>query len=173
MFQLDGSPQRPLRVWLQGLELGLASFRHLIALTTVLGFISLLPTIYIAGKLGDAEISPGSILPLLKQGHFILSLLFLQLLVLVLSLLINALVIQRLDHKARGSQPIHELGFALRKLVPLVLAGVLGFITLLVGLIIAALIGTIFGTIIGLMFGHDAAMIVTETCIFIALIYVV
>jgi len=172
MFQLDGSPQRSMRVWLQGLELGLASFRSLITLTTMLGFISLLPTIYMAGKLGDAEISPESMLQLLKQGHFILAILLLQSLVLVLGLFVNSLVILRLDQMARGAQRTHELGFVLHKLVPLILAGLLVFITVLIGIIIAAFIGAISGAIVGIIFGHAAAMFVTEACIFTALIYI-
>lgn len=172
MFKLDGSPQRPMRVWLQGLELGLASFRSLIALTTMLGFISLLPTIYMAGKLGDAEISPESILQLLKQGHFIISMLLLQSLVLILSLFINALVILRIDQVARGAQRTHELGFVLHKIAPLILAGLLVLITVLTGILIAAFIGAIAGAVVGIKFGHTAAMFVTEVCIFTALIYI-
>jgi hypothetical protein len=172
MLQLNGAPQRPLRVWLQGLELGLASFRNLIALTTMLGFISLLPTIYMALQLGDAEISPESMLQLLKQGHFILSILLLQSLVFVLGLFVNALVILRLDHAARGATRAHDMGFIYRKIISLILAGLLVFITVVIGLLIAAFIGAISGTIAGLIFGHAIAIVVTEACIFTALIYI-
>jgi hypothetical protein len=172
MLQLDDTPQRPLRIWLLGLELGLASFRSLIALTTLLGFVSLLPTIYMALQIGDAEISPESMLQLLKQGHFILSILLLQSLVFVLGLFVNALVILRLDHAVRGTTRIHDMGFVFRKIISLILAGLLVFITVLVGVLIAAFIGAISGTIAGLVFGHAAAIVVTEVCIFTALIYI-
>ncbi len=172
MIQLNDSPQRPTRVWLQGLELGLASFRSLIALTTVLGFISLLPTLYMARKVGDAEISPESVLQLLKQGDFILTLLLLQLLVLVLTLFMNTLVIHRTDQAVHGGQRTDELSHALQKLWPLLLASILGVVTVLIGLIIAAVIGAIAGVIVGAIFGRVAAVVVTETCIFTAMIYI-
>jgi len=172
MFELDGAPQRPMRVWLQGIQLGLVSFRKLIALTTMLSFISLLPTIYMAGKIGDAEISPDSMLQLFKQGHFLLTILLLQLLVLVLSSFVNALIIRRLDQTAHGTEQTRELSFALHKAPPLVLAAILCFITLVIGIILAAIIGAILGIFFGIILGHAAAMVVTESCIFIALIYI-
>ena len=172
MFQPDSSPQQPMRVWRQGMVLGLASFRSLIALTTMLSFISLLPTIYMAGKFGDTELSPESMLQLFKQGHFIFTILILQSSVLILSLFINALVIMRLDQVARGAQRIHELGFILHKIVPLILAGLLVLITVLIGILIAAFIGAVAGAVVGIIFGHIAAIFVTEGCIFTALIYI-
>ena len=173
MLELDSAPRRPIRVWRQGIVLGLASFPKLIALTTVLGFIGLLPTIYMAGEIGDAKVSPQSMLQLFRQGHFIFNMLLLQLLVLILSSFVNALIIRRLDQTARGTQRTPELGFALHTLPPLVLAGILGFITLVIGFAIAAIIGAILGVVFGIIFGHAAAMVVTEACIFIAVIYIV
>ena len=172
MFEQDVTPQRPLRVWLRGLELGLAGFRRLITLTTVLGFVSLLPTMYMAGMIGDAELSPASMLQLLKQGHFILTILLLQSLVLILSLFINALVIQRIDQAAHDTQRTGELGRALNKILPLILAGIMFVVTLLIGLVIAAFIGAIIGAVAGIIFGHAAAMVLTETCVLMALIYI-
>jgi hypothetical protein len=172
MFELDRVPQRPLRIWLHGMALGLASFRKLIALTTVLGFLSLLPTIYMAMKFGDQVISPNFMLQLFKQGHFIFTMLMLQLSVLILSSFVNVLIIRRLDETARETQRNHELGFALHKLVPLALAYILVFITLMVGILLAAVVGALFGAVFGMLFGHAAAVVVTEICIFTALIYI-
>lgn len=172
MLDLDSTPQPPMRIWFQGIKLGLAGFRKLVALTTVLGFISLLPAIYMAGKIGDAKIAPDSLLQLFKQGDFILTMLLLQLLVLILSSFVNALIIRRLDQTAHGAERIYELGFALRKLPSLVLAGVLGFVTLVIGAVIAAIIGTVLGTVLGIMLGPGATMIITAACIFTALIYI-
>lgn len=173
MFELDHVPRRPLRIWLHGIELGLASFRKLIALTTVLGFLSLLPTIYMAMTIGDKAISPYFMLQLFKQGHFIFIMLMLQLLVLILSSFVNALIIRRLDETAQETQRDHELVFALHKLVPLALAYILVFMTVMVGILLAALVGAILGAVFGILFGHAAAVAVTEICIFIALIYIV
>jgi hypothetical protein len=173
MPELESVPQRPMRILARGLELGLASFPRLIALTTLLGFAGFSPTIYLAVQVGTAKLTPDFMVQLLKQWHFLANMLVLQLLVLVLSSLISALIIQRLDNAAHDTQGSHELSSALRKMPSLILAGILCFLTLLIGMLVAGLIGAILGAIFGIIFGHIAALTVTKACIFIALIYIV
>jgi hypothetical protein len=172
MFEMDVSPQSPTRILLRGIKLGAASFRRLITLTTVLGFISILPTVYLSMKLGDARFSPDSILQLFKQGHFVTSLLLLQLCVFILGLVVDVLIILRIDQKVRDTIEANELFFVLQKLWPLILAGLLCVITLFIGMIIAALASTIAGILVGALLGHMAAVVATEACIFAILIYI-
>lgn len=173
MFELDTTPQPSMRIWSRGIKLGLASFRRLFALASVLGFISLLPAIYLAWKMGDNPITPDTMLRVLRQGHFALNFLLLELLVLVLSSLINALIIQRLDHAAQGTAMVHELQFALRKTATLVLAGILFFITLLIGIFIADIIGTLLGALLGTMLGHGATVVVIRVCLIVAIMFII
>ncbi len=173
MFELDTTPQPPIRIWSRGIKLGLASFRRLFALASALGFISLLPAIYLAWKMGDNPITPDAMLQMLRQGYFALNFLLLELLVLVLSSLINALIIQRLDRAAQGAAMVHELQFALRKTATLVLAGILFFITLLIGIFIADIIGTLLGALLGTMLGHGATVVVIRVCLIVAIMFIV
>ena len=172
MFALDTLPQKPMRVFLRGLELGLAGFRRLIALTSLLGFIGLVPTIFLAKKAGDAVVSPEFMLQQLKQGHTVFTLLVLQLLVLVVSLYINALVIYRIDGTANDTHTGSESLQAMYKMPSLLLAGILVIVTLLVGFLISILLGSLLGALAGVLFGHAAALAVTEFCIFALLIYI-
>ncbi|MGA9851406.1 MAG: hypothetical protein WBR15_00500 [Gammaproteobacteria bacterium] len=172
MFELDPTPQSPMKVWSQGIRLGWAGFPKLIALTTVLAFISLLPTIYMADKLGNTEVTPDVMQEFFRQGHFIRDLLLLELLMLVLSSFVNALIIRRLDHTVHGTQPAHEFGFASSKLLSLMLAGILVVVTLIIGLIIAVIIGGVLGAVLGTMLGHDTAIVVSLTCFLIATIFI-
>ncbi len=172
MFTLDPIPQKPLRVLSQGLELGLAGFRKLIILSTLLGFISLMPTLYMAEKVGDAALTPEFILQLFKQGHFLMSFLLLQLLILVITVYINALMISRIDGATRDVTRDNELVFALHKLPALLLAEILVFITIIIGFVIAALLGMLLGALAGVLFGHAAIAIVVEACIFSVMIYI-
>ncbi len=173
MFELDTTPQPPMRIWSRGIKLGLASFRRLFALASVLGFISLLPAIYLAWKMGDNPITPDALLRMLRQGHFALNFLLLELLVLILSSFVYALIIQRLDRTVQGTVMVHELQFALRKTATLVLAGILFFITLLIGIFIAEIIGTLLGTLLGTMLGHGAAIVVVQVCLIVAAMFII
>ncbi|MGB9429840.1 MAG: hypothetical protein WCC11_08210 [Gammaproteobacteria bacterium] len=173
MLEPDSAPQSPARVWSRGVMLGWASFRRLFVLATLLGFISLLPTLYLAKNIGDAEITPDAVLQLLKQGHFILNLILLEALVLVLSSLVNALIIRRLDNQAHGTAAAHEFKSALYKLPALLLAGILCGITLAIGLVIASLVGAILGAVLGTILGHGAAIAATQACVIAAAVFIV
>ncbi|MGH8398403.1 MAG: hypothetical protein ACRETA_09200 [Gammaproteobacteria bacterium] len=173
MFELNSSPQSPMSIWSRGVALGRASFRRLFALASLLGFISLLPTLYLAGKLGNTAVTPESLLRLFKQGDFIGYLLLLELLVIILSSLVNALIIRRIHAAAQVTLPEHELTFALRKLPVLVLSSILFGITMIIGIFIAALIGAILGAVLGAMLGHGVAIVVTQACVIAAALFII
>ncbi len=173
MLELNSTTQSPARIWSRGIALGRAGFRRLFVLASLLGFISLLPTLYLAEKLGNTAVTPESLLQLFKQGNFIGYMLLLELLVLVLSSFVNALIIRRIDSVAQGILPAHELTFAVRKLPVLVLSGILFGITMLIGIFIAALIGTILGAVLGAILGHGAAIAATQTCVIAAALFII
>jgi hypothetical protein len=101
-----------------------------------------------------------------------MDMLLLELLVLALGLLVNALIIHRLDEAALGTISSRDLRFAVRKLPALFLAGILVFITMLIGLSLAALVGAILGAVIGSALGHSAALAVTQVCMAVAAIFI-
>ncbi|MGH8321671.1 MAG: hypothetical protein ACRESI_06935, partial [Gammaproteobacteria bacterium] len=173
MFELNSIPQSPTKIWSRGVALGRASFRRLFALASLLGFISLLPTLYLAGKLGNTAVTPESLLQLFKQGNFIGYLLLLELLVIILSSFVNALIIRRIDTVVQGVLPAHEFIFAVRKLPALVLSGILFGITMIIGIFIAALIGAIIGAVLGAMLGHGAAIVATQACVIAAALFII
>lgn len=170
MFALDGSPQKPVRVLLQGLKLGLVSFRKLILLSTILGFVGLLPTIYIAVKIGNAAVQPEYMLQIYKQGHGML--IVMQLLVIVFNMYINAIMILRLDKEVHATQRTDELLFAFYKMGSLLLAFLLVLITVLIGSVIAVILGALIGALASALFGKAAAFIVMFACVFIVIIYI-
>ncbi|MDE2345280.1 MAG: hypothetical protein KGL13_02310 [Gammaproteobacteria bacterium] len=172
MFALDTLPQKPMRVFLHGLALGLASFRRLIALTSVLGFIGLIPAMFLAEKAGDSQISGEFMLQMLKQGHNAIAILALQFLILTISLYINTLVIYRIDGTVHDKQDHGDLLQALHKMPSLLLALLLVIVTLLVGYLISILLGMLFGAIAGVFLGHAAVVAVFVVCIVATLIYI-
>lgn len=172
MFQLDSTPQRPGRIWSRGLELGWRGFGRLFGLAALLGLVGLLPTLYFAEQLGDTTLTRDSLLRLLQSPHFIVDFLLLELLVLVCGSFVNALIIRRVERTATGTTVARELHYALNKLPALVLGGILVFITVLIGILIAALVGGILGALVGTALGHNAAVVVTQICVFAAMIYI-
>lgn len=172
IFHLDSAPQQPARIWSRGVILGWTNYRRLFSLAVLLGLISVLPTLYLAHRLGDAQVTPDNLLQLMRAPHFIVDMLLLELLVLVLGLLVNALIIRRLDQAALGAATSRDLQFAVRKLPALLLACILLVITLLIGMIIAAVVGGILGALIGSALGRTAAVAVTQLCVIAAGVFI-
>lgn len=173
MFAPDLTPQTAGRVWSQGIRLGWSRFRRLFALSTLLGFISLLPTILLAEKIGRAAVTPDSILDILKQGHTVLELLLLEFLVLVLGSLVGALLIRRIASDAPTGHFADELRVALGRVWPLVAAGIVCFITVLIGVVISGIIGSILGALIGTRLAPGGAIAVARICVVTAMLFIV
>ena len=172
MFQLESTPQRPGRILSRGLELGWLGFGRLFGLAAVLGLINLLPTLYFAKWLGDATLTRDTLLQLLRSKDFAADFLLLELLVLVLNSLVSALIILRVERLVTGAPAARELRFALGKLPALVLAGILVFITVLIGTLIALLMGGVLGAVAASALGRGAAAVIVQICIFAAVIFI-
>lgn len=173
MFQLDSEPQRATRIWLRGLELGWLAFGRLFGLAALFGLIGLLPTFYIAGRLGDAALTRDSLLQLLRTPHFVMNFLLLELLVLVCGSFVNALIIRKVERTASRAAAARDLRFVTGKLPALVLAGILATLTLLVGMLIAAVVGGILGALATSALGRAAAVGIAQICVLAAMLFIV
>lgn len=139
-MELPTTPQSPAQVFLAGIGLGTRHFSKLFLFTTLSGFLGLLPTLYMASELGDATLTPQLRLGLLT-GHW----LGVECAAVVISLLVQALLILRLDHLARREPAVFSEDWrrALRILLPLIVAAIVCGIALFIGYLLLIVPGVI------------------------------
>lgn len=99
MLRLPDEPLPPLRLLFRGLELGAYGFTKLFLATSLVGFLGLLPTLDMAMRLGDAPLgdTPDAVFALFNGR-----LLLIWLATLSLTILVNGMMIARIDRLARN-----------------------------------------------------------------------
>ena len=121
MFELASTPRDLGEILVQGVRLGQLAFRRLFMLTSLLAFLSLVPTVCLVWGTGDAVISLTQMVDALS-GRYGLS----GLVVILLCLPIRALLLNRISTASRGQTEVlqEELRKALHAWPWLFLAGI-------------------------------------------------
>jgi hypothetical protein len=140
---------------LRGLQLGTHSFVKLFMITTFSGLLALLPTLYMAMRIGDTVLTPSAQLQFV-DGRWGL----IELLSLISILLLQGIVITRMDLIARENRT--DLGVewrsALRALLPLIGALLLCMGIFIVTCLVAGIAGMLAG-LVGMLFAGKAGLI--------------
>ena len=157
------APQSPLQIWYGGIELGVHVFGKLFLFTSLIGILGLLPTLDLGLRIGDRPVTPESLKSLLDTRWFSI-----ETVCILLSLLVQAVIIIRLDRLAAPEHGAVETDWrqACRSWLPLLGTMVLLILIVLFAAIIAGIVGAITGIVAGLFLGKigAAAMVVTLLC---------
>ncbi|HEX2667084.1 MAG TPA: hypothetical protein VHP13_01815, partial [Gammaproteobacteria bacterium] len=147
MFELASLPQDMGQIVVQGIALGRLAFRRLFMLTSIMGFLGLVPTAVLVWGAGDVEITNDFLFESIKGAYG-----FVGLLMVVLGMYVRAVLIKRVSLAARGqSEPREvELRSALRVWIWLMLAGIIYVAAVVVGMILLIVPGLILA--VSLMF---------------------
>lgn len=140
MSGLPSTPQPPSQILSKGIEIGVNSFSRLFMFTTLAGFLGLIPGVYLALHVGDAQ-TTRDILSAARDGGWYL----LELVCFLLGLLLQAILVMRLDNFVqRGVTDFNaEWRHALRVLLSLFVNSVVFFCVLIVGYVLLIVPGVI------------------------------
>jgi hypothetical protein len=178
MQRLPTEPLPTLPLLFRGLELGARSFTKLFLATSCMGFLGLLPTVEISMRLGDSPMGedPAAMLALFNGRWFLVSLA-----TLALTLLVQSIVIVRLERLARDAavDARAEALQGLRAWLPLLATLLLCIGILIVAMIPVTLIGLLSGALGMVVLGREsftavaaATIIAGLACIAIYLLFI-
>ena len=164
MQRLPTEPLSPMPLLFRGLELGAQSFTKLFLATSFMGFLGLLPTVEMSMRLGDSPMSedPASMLALFNGRWFLVSLV-----TLTLTLLVQCMVIARLERLARDAavDARAEALQGLKAWLPLLAALLLCIGILIVAMIPVTLIGLLTGALGMVVLGRESFTLITTATI--------
>ena len=157
MFELASTPRDLGEILVQGIQLGRMAFRRLFMLTSLLAFLSLVPTVCLVWGAGDASISIGNLAEMAARvrGPYGIALLG----VMLASMPFRALLLSRIAATGRGQTEglQEEFARAIRAWPPLFLAGVIYLLAIGLGGLLLIVPGVILG--ISLMFEEFAVVL--------------
>lgn len=140
MTSLPSTPQVPSQILSAGIGIGANSFPKLFLFTTLVGFLGLIPVLYLAVRVGDVNLTH-EVLSTARDGAWFL----IELICLVSSILIQAIMLIRLDNLVqRGVTDFRgEAQHALRVLLPLIAGSIVTVCALIVGYVLLIVPGVI------------------------------
>ncbi|HET7921959.1 MAG TPA: hypothetical protein VFM15_04310 [Gammaproteobacteria bacterium] len=140
MISLPNVPQSPGQVLSKGIEIGVNSYVRLILFTSLVGFIGLIPVLYLALHIGDTTVSADVLSEARDAGWYLI-----ELACLLANALIQGILVMRLDNLVqRGNVDFHaEWQRGLHALLPLFIASVVFLCALIVGYVLLIVPGVI------------------------------
>lgn len=140
MISLPSTPQSPSQILSKGIEIGVNSFSRLFLFTTLVGFLALIPVLYLTVRIGNVTVTP-EVLNSARNGTWYL----IELVCLLCGILVQAVMLARLDdYVQRGTVNFGaELQRAAHVLLPLIVGSIILVFALIVGYVLLIVPGVI------------------------------
>lgn len=140
MASLPTTPQSPSQILSKGIEIGVNSFPKLFMLTTLAGFLALIPGLYLALHIGNVAVTPKEISAAKDWAWYLI-----EAPCLLIGVLLQALLIVRLDDFVQTGQTEFRAEFkrALNVLLPLIAGSIVLVCALIVGYVMLIVPGII------------------------------
>ncbi|MGH8279959.1 MAG: hypothetical protein ACRETQ_10420 [Gammaproteobacteria bacterium] len=167
MLSLPQTPQPPLRVWSKGVALGAAAFSRLFLYTSLIAILGLLPRLYLDLRLGTDTMTAEHV-----RAALDLSWILLEVACVLVSLLVQALIIARLEQFAQTARAATAGAWrqAARSWLPLIGTVVLCLLILFFSALIAALVGGIVAAVAKGAIGREGAVAIVMALMLVVVV---